>query len=305
MTDAFENRALGAFLGLAVGDALGTTLEFSARDSQAHHSEMTGGGPFRLQPGVWTDDTQMALALADSLLACEGLDEHDLMNRFLSWYRDGEYSPTGRCFDIGIATSQALNRFERTGDPIGGSTDPLSAGNGCLMRLAPVALFHADDEAAAALAAERQSATTHAAAECVEASAWFARLLVRAIQGRPKTEVLATPHSGSGKVAALAAGSWRGKERAQIRSSGYVIDSLEAALWAVGTTATFEDAVALAVNLGDDADTVGAITGQLAGAVYGAAAIPDRWLAPLAWRDRLESTALALAARQDEPRRCC
>ena len=142
-TESIRNRALGAFLGLAVGDAVGTTLEFSSRDSQPRLVGMVGGGPFELTPGAWTDDTAMALALADSLAASEALDCRDLMDRFVGWRNNGDYSCTGRCFDIGETTSQALDRYLQTGHPIAGSTDPRSAGNGSLMRLAPVALrFH-------------------------------------------------------------------------------------------------------------------------------------------------------------------
>lgn len=289
------DRARGALLGLAVGDALGTTLEFSRRDQHPHHAEMTGGGPFRLAPGQWTDDTSMALALADSLVARRGFDPRDLMDRFVRWWRQGEYSCTGRCFDIGIATREALARYAAKGDPMAGSTDPNSAGNGSLMRLAPVALFGWRDAAAMRRLAAGQSRTTHAAPQAVEACEVFALLLREAILGAPPAAVLA-PRAWSGDpgIAAAAAGAWRGRAREAVRSSGYVLHTLEAALWAVERTDSFEAALVLAVNLGDDADSVGAVTGQLAGALYGLGGIPDRWLAPLAWRDRLVDTADAL-----------
>jgi ADP-ribosyl-[dinitrogen reductase] hydrolase len=120
---------MGALLGLAVGDALGTTLEFSPRDTRPHHTEMGGGGPFGLQPGQWTDDTAMALALADSLLSCGGPDPADLMRRFVDWWRKGAYSCTGTCFDIGTTTREALARFERTANPFSGSPDEDSVGS--------------------------------------------------------------------------------------------------------------------------------------------------------------------------------
>ncbi|MGI9169932.1 MAG: ADP-ribosylglycohydrolase family protein [Caulobacteraceae bacterium] len=282
-------------LGLAVGDALGTTLEFTARDSRPLHTEMTGGGPFSLLPGVWTDDTSMALALAESLASSGGLDEHDLMNRFVRWRRHIDYSPTGECFDVGNATGESLLRFEKTGDPIAGDADPQKAGNGSLMRLSPVAIFHRGEPGNAVEAARRQSATTHAAPECLAACAYYAGLLVRAIGGEPKGQVLAPcPWPDGGAVAKIADGSWRSKTREQIRSTGYVIHSLEAALWAVGGANTFEEAIVTAVNLGEDADTVGAIAGQLAGASWGASAIPRRWLEILAWRERLEIAVDAL-----------
>ncbi len=196
---SLRGRAMGALIGLAVGDALGTTLEFTTRDSHPLHTEMTGGGPFRLPPGVWTDDTSMALALADSLTAKGGLDEHDLMTRFVRWWREGAYSATGACFDIGTTTSAALAKFERTGDPIAGDTNLHSAGNGSLMRLSPVAIYHRNAPEKAIDAARRQSATTHAAPECLASCAFYAGLLVRAINGEPKDQLLAPSGMARGR----------------------------------------------------------------------------------------------------------
>lgn len=290
---AERDRAVGALVGLAVGDALGTTLEFSKRDSRAPVREMEGRGPFCLEPGQWTDDTSQALCLAESLLDRGRLDPGDLMTRFVAWWKKGRNSVTGECFDIGNATEAALRRYERTRDPLAGSEDPYTAGNGSLMRLSPVAIRFRRDAGRAREAARRQSRTTHAAAEAVAACEFFAELLVEAISGRPKEEVLRPRTIGAegGKIVGIAAGSWRGKSRDEIRSCGYVADSLEAALWSVGGAGTFREALETAVNLGCDADTVGAITGQLAGALWGFEAIPDSWLAPLAWRDRLRETA--------------
>ncbi len=291
---AVADRACGALLGLAVGDAFGTTLEFTDRDEQPHHTEITGGGPFELEAGCFTDDTSMALCLADSLLAKGNLDPHDLMQRFVSWWREGENSPVGRCFDIGTTTYAALAQFERTGDPISGDPSPNAAGNGSLMRLSPIALFFKDDETQARAAARRQSETTHAATECLDACDWFSSLLVRAINGTSFEDLFRETPAYGAKVSAVANGSWRQKSRSEISSSGYVIDTLEAAVWAVSQASSFEEALILAVNLGDDADTVGAVTGQLAGAIWGRAGIPDRWLHSLAWRPKIEQIALEL-----------
>ncbi|MFH5927481.1 ADP-ribosylglycohydrolase family protein [Roseomonas xinghualingensis] len=291
------DRARGALVGLAVGDALGTTLEFSERDEHPHHAEMTGGGPFRLKPGQWTDDTSMALALADSLIAHPDFDARDLMDRFVSWWREGAYSCTGTCFDIGMATRDALARYLKSGNPFAGSTDPYSAGNGSLMRLAPAAIHALHDPAFAQHLAVQQSRTTHAAPQAVEACSFFAELLMEAMQGVPKAELL-EPRGWKGDPAIVAAakGTWRGRDRSAVRSSGYVVHTLEAALWAVERTESFEEALVLAVNLGDDADSVGAVTGQLAGALYGMSGIPARWLEPLAWQARLVGLADALLA---------
>ncbi|HTN15595.1 MAG TPA: ADP-ribosylglycohydrolase family protein [Sphingomonadaceae bacterium] len=293
--DAIRNRAMGAMLGLAVGDALGTTLEFRPRDSYPRLMDMVGGGPFGLEPGVWTDDTSMALALAESLAACGSLDETELMQRFVRWHEQGEYSPTGDCFDIGTTVRQALTRFKASGNPLSGSTDPLSAGNGSLMRLAPVAIRYWNDRAALRDAASRQSRTTHGADEAVDACVAYAELLADAIVGKPASEVLqARSDDLAGNIAPILAGSWRGRQRDTIRASGYVAHALEASLWSISRSGSYAEAVLTAANLGEDADTTAAITGQLAGALHGVGAIPQHWLDRLAWRDRLEAAATRL-----------
>ena len=292
---SIRDRALGAFLGLAVGDAVGTTLEFEDRDTRPRLEDMVGGGPFNLPAGAWTDDTAMALALADSLAASEMLDCRDLMDRFVAWWRNGDYSCTGRCFDIGITTRRALTRYRRTGDPFAGSTDTKSAGNGSLMRLAPVALRFLHDRPRLVTTATDQSRTTHAAEEAADACRAFAEMLADAIAGAPRATLLSSrSFDGAPAIAQVLAGSWRGRARHTVKSSGYVVDTLEAAIWSVARTADFRGAVLLAANLADDADTVAAVTGQLAGALYGLNGIPERWLEQVAWKDRLLDTAQRL-----------
>lgn len=295
MSETIRNRALGALIGLAVGDALGTTLEFEARDAKAPVYDMVGGGPFDLLPGQWTDDTSMALCLADSLIACDGLNERDLMERFCRWYRVGENSCTGGCFDIGVTTREALELFRRTDDPLAGPTDARTAGNGSIMRLAPVVLRHWNDTERLRDVSRRQSYTTHGADEAVDACDALATVLASLIAGKPLRDVLAGSYGAyCPGVQTVMDGSYRGKARSAIRSSGYVVHTLEAALWAVCETRTFRDAVLLAVNLGDDADTVGAVTGQIAGAAYGVSSIPEEWFNRLAWNDRIVETAQQL-----------
>ena len=289
------DRAKGALVGLALGDALGTTLEFARRDTEPPVTDIVGGGPFGLAIGEWTDDTSMALCLADSLLAVGELDARDLIERFCRWHEEGYNSVTGTCFDIGNATLGALESFRATGEPLSGSTDPRSAGNGSLMRLSPVAIRWWHDRAGAVEAARLQSRTTHGAAQAVEACALFAELLVEAIGGASKETVLrARDWPGDAEVANVAAGSWHTKNRDAISSSGYVVDTLEAALWCVDRTRSIEEALILAANLADDADTVAAVTGQLAGALWGMSGAPAAWLDKLAWRGRIESLATEL-----------
>jgi ADP-ribosylglycohydrolase len=297
------DRARGALIGLAVGDALGTTLEFRRPGTFEPIDDLVGGGPFGLEPGQWTDDTSMALCLAESLVESGGFDPRDQMERYVRWWREGHWSSTGRCFDIGNATRAALARFERTGEPFAGSTDPNSAGNGSLMRLAPIAIAYAHDPAEAVRLAGESSRTTHGACEAVDACRYFASLLVGAMRGVPKEELL-SPHYAvveglwaeeplTPTIDEVAAGSFREKEPPEIRGTGHVTRTLEAALWAFARTDDFRSGALKVVNLGNDADTTGAVYGQIAGAFNGASAIPAGWRERLAFGPALHELAVA------------
>ena len=315
-TAGSQTRYRGCLLGLAAGDALGTTLEFKRRGTFTPLTDMVGGGPFGLDAGQWTDDTSMALCLAESLLECGGFDARDQMQRYVRWWQEGYLSSTGTCFDIGNTVSGALRRFLNEegqagqGNPFAGSTDPHTAGNGSLMRLAPVPLFFAPAGAKEAIArAGESSRTTHGAAAAVDGCRYLAALILGALAGAAKEELLRPGFAPAGAedlwqnhpltepVAAVAAGSFRTKPPSQIRGTGYVVDSLEAALWAFDRSTSFEAGALLAVNLGDDADTTGAVYGQLAGAFYGEAAIPARWLGILCQRGFITEVADRLCAR--------
>jgi ADP-ribosyl-[dinitrogen reductase] hydrolase len=285
-----QDRFRGCLLGLAAGDAVGTTVEFQARGSFPPVKDMVGGGPFSLPAGAWTDDTSMALCLATSLVERQGFDARDQMDRYLRWYQEGYLSSIGRCFDIGTTTRGALGRYERSGDPFSGAGDPYSAGNGSIMRLAPVPMYFARNPRAALTFAVESSRTTHGAPECLAACRLFAAILLAALGGADKETVLfgarslvGEPGSESGltslepKLQAIADGAYRDKTTDQIRGTGYVVDSLEAALWAFWRTDNFRDAILLATNLGDDADTTAAVCGQVAGAFYGESGIPGHW----------------------------
>jgi ADP-ribosyl-[dinitrogen reductase] hydrolase len=297
-------RFEGCLLGLATGDAVGTTVEFRAPGSFPPVTDMTGGGPFRLRPGQWTDDTSMALCLADSLVECGGFDPADQMRRYVLWWREGYRSSTGVCFDIGNTVRAALALFEATGDPFSGSTDPQTAGNGALMRLAPVPMFFAGHPRQAIERAAESARTTHAAREAVDACRYLAALLVGALQGVSKEELLAPrycpvpgywdEHPLAPAVDAVAAGSYLTREPPQIRGTGYAVHCLEAALWAFHRGRDFREGCLLAVNLGEDSDTTAAVYGQIAGARYGSGGIPAAWLERLAEADLLGERARAL-----------
>lgn len=312
MIDTLQ-RYKGALLGLACGDAVGTTLEFKRPGSFSPIDDMVGGGPFNLQPGDFTDDTSMALCLAESLVEKQGFDPADQMQRYLRWYQDGYLSSTGHCFDIGTTTRAALLAFEQTGEPYSGSTHPTAAGNGSIMRLAPVPMAYANQPRLALERAADSSRTTHGAVAAVDACRYFAGLITGALLGVDKETLLSAHYCPvpdywqaqplAPEIDAVAAGSFKRLQPPQpasgglpspepvIQGSGYVVKSLEAALWAFYRSTTFAEGCLLAVNLGDDADTTGAVYGQLAGAYYGEAALPAKWREKLTMRPRIESLA--------------
>lgn len=295
-------------VGLAVGDALGTTVEFERQGTFPDVTDMVGGGPFHLLPGQWTDDTSMALCLAESLVECGRFDVRDQMTRYVRWYREGYLSSTGRCFDIGWTTRLAIEKFERSGEAYAGSTDPYTAGNGSLMRLAPVPLFFAENPEEAIRLASQSSRTTHGERRAVDTCRYFAGLIVGCLQGRTKAEILSphfTPVTGlwereplAPEVNGVAAGSFKHRRPEDIRNTGYVVHALEAALWGFYHYDSFDEGVLAVVNLGDDADTVGAIYGQIAGAYYGIDGIREEWRERIAMKETIVDLARELYERR-------
>jgi len=272
-------------LGLACGDAVGTAVEFYPRGRFVPLTDMVGGGKFRLQPGEWTDDTAMALCLAESLVVCRGFDALDQMRRYWRWANEGYWSCRPQAFGMGKTVSKALRRFHQTGDPVAGSTDPKDSGNGSLMRLAPIPMAWQFDRAQAIHWAIESSRLTHASPDCLASCAYFSALIWSALQGeQDKAQLLAEVSD-----IALPASMQRIADHAFLHASeddydgsGYVVATLEAALWAFFSTDSFEQAILRAANLGGDADTTAAVCGQIAGAFYGMDGIPSSWLSKLA-----------------------
>ncbi len=294
-----EQRYQGCLLGLATGDAVGTTLEFQERGSFAPINDMVGGGPFKLKAGQWTDDTSMALCLAHSLVEKKAFEADDQMQRYCRWRDHGYMSSNGRCFDIGVTVSEALSTYQGSGEPFSGPTSPFAAGNGSLMRLAPVVMYYSPEPELVLYYAGESSRTTHGAKECVDACRYFATLLHTAFEGADKQAILTsslyTPQTK--KVSAISSGDYRQKSIDEIIGNGYVINCLEAALWCFANTDNYRDAVLTAANLGDDADTTAAVCGQIAGAFYGVEGIPDGWKAQLHMRTELEALAIQLLSQ--------
>jgi ADP-ribosyl-[dinitrogen reductase] hydrolase len=272
-----KNRLLGSFLGLAVGDAVGTTVEFRARDTFEPVTDMVGKGPFNLPAGYFTDDTSMALCLAESLLEYPLLDRNDLLNRFSKWFREGVNSPTGRCFDIGTTTRSAIVNWEVTGSVVN-NTSVRDAGNGSIMRLAPAVIKHHDDSDLAIATAIMQGETTHGSVEACDSCDLLARVLLTAYVSNDKNAVLNIDAQDHWTASVKNILTTLDVSRDEVESSGYVIHTLHAALWCFKNTDNFRDAILLATNLGGDADTVAAVTGQIAGAFYGMSGIPIIWL---------------------------
>ena len=304
------DRYRGALLGLAVGDALGAPLEGLRPGWFEPVEAMVGGGFHGVEPGQWTDDTSMALCLAESLIERNGFDPTDQLERYRRWYREGYLSSKDHCFGIGGTTRESIERFEETGESYCGVGDPNRAGNGSIMRLAPVPLFFAHDPREAIERSAESSRTTHAARNAVDACRYFGGLLVGAVNGTEKEALLSQRHSPvpgyweqhplAPEIGEVASGSFKSRQPPEIEGSGYVVRSLEAALWAFCNSSSFEGGCLLAVNLGDDTDTTGAVYGQLAGAFYGVQDIPERWLDTVFQRPVIEGYAEKLYDRRPE-----
>lgn len=289
------SKAKGCLLGLACGDAVGTTLEFKSREwIKSPLTEMVGGGKFKLERGKWTDDTSMAICLAESLIECQGFEPIDQLKRYWRWASEGHNSSTGKPFGLGKHTMLSLFEFNRSGNPYSQRDNPQYSGNGSLMRLAPISLFYRNSLNLAEYA-RLSSKTTHASEECLQACEYFAFILQNALNGAEKENLFdcKIPENFD-RLPMILAGEFKIKTAEQIKGSGYVVESLEAALWAFWHTKNFREAILLAANLGDDADTTAAICGQLAGAYYGLEGIPKTWLEWLYRKADIERLAVKL-----------
>ena len=298
----------GALLGLAIADSMGAPLEFKNPGSFQPVNGMTGGGTHNLSPGMWTDDTSMALCLAESLIEKGDFDPIDQLQSYLRWFQEGYLSVNGHCFDIGNTTREALRIFQETGEPYPGLDHELSAGNGSLMRLAPVPLFYFTQPGKTIELSGQSSRTTHNHILAVDACRYMGSLINGALVGFSKEELL-SPHFSivpgywdehplAEEIDEVASGSYQEKEPPEIRGRGYVVKSLEAALWAFHQSESFREGCLLAVNLGEDADTTGAIYGQLAGAFYGKSGIPSEWIEKLACKEMIHEKIKGLLAHQ-------
>ncbi len=288
---SLEDRLKGCLFGLACGDAVGTTVEFKRRGTFEPMTDMVGGGPFNLEKGQWTDDTSMALCLAQSLVEKNSFDAQDQIEKYCQWANSGYMSSNGKCFDIGNTVRSALTKFKETGEPFSGATDKYSSGNGSIMRLAPIPIFYHSDYGKAIHFAGESSRTTHGSLLCIESCRLMCDLILNAFVAEDKDEILKnTSYEPTTKeVMALKHGEFSSKSYEDMTGSGYVIDSLETALWCFFNSKSFKEAILLSVNVGNDADTTAAVCGQIAGAFYGLEGIPKDWRESITMKSEIES----------------
>lgn len=302
-------------MGVIIGDALGCPVQFMDRRSIARQpvTKMTGYGTYNMPPGTWTDDGSLTLATLVSIRENKGINPADIMYRFALWLTKGEYTPFGEAFDNGRGTTEAIVRYMNSPDvSTCGGTTVRDNGNGSLMRIIPVCLYCYDQQQAGKLTdadaialIDRVSGLTHnhirakiacglyyfMIREILNADGSLIERLQKGIDAGTAFYMQDPQYSGEisryGRLRDLSA--FRGLPASEIKSSGYVVDTLEAAVWSLLKTGTFRDALLVAVNLGDDTDTVGAICGGLAGLYYGYDEIPDDWLAVIQRRDWIEN----------------
>lgn len=294
---SLRDRFQGALLGLAVGDALAAHTQFRKPGSFEVVGDLLGGGPFDMPRGAWTDDTAMALLLAESLLEREGFDAHDQVQRYARWQREGYGSATGQCVGISASVARALTTAQYKRQPFAGSHDPERLDKDPLSRVAPAAMyFFADASMAVSRAAEAARITAQAplVLDCVRL---LAAMLHQALSGREKADVLRPPRelweSPNTRVEVLAVyeGSYARRMPPDISGGGQILQSLEAALWAFHHAANFREGALLAANLGGDSDVVTAVYGQIAGAHNGVSAIPGIWRNSLIKQELVIDTA--------------
>lgn len=262
-----RERLLGMFWGLVVGDCLGSPLQFIGKDAHRRVTEMESCACFQTPPGYWTDDASMAFCVAESFVRRRGYDLSDIANNFVRWMDEGFWSSLPYAFDVGEATAMAIRQMRRLGALRNG--DEASQGNGSIMRLAPAYIIsesHGDPGILHAI-----SDLTHNSSIIRGTVDLMASVLKDHLQGR-RTSIRSIYRS-----------------RADVDNSGWAVSTLQAALWAFESSETFEAALIAAVNLGGDADSIGAVCGQIAGAFHGYQAIPERWLAAIKERERIHA----------------
>ncbi len=301
------NLYQGALLGLAIGDALGAPVEFKKVGEFEPVTDFRYCEHFDLPPGCWSDDTAMALCLANSLIEKQSFDPYDHLHKYKRWLEEGYCTSTGRAVGVGQTILRSLLLYKDGDEPYVREARIYSEGNGSLMRIAPIPLYFRNNPALALENAVLSSLVTHGASICSDCCQYYTGLIIGALNGVTKEELLSDLYCPvvdyyntnplHEEVLAVAKGSFRDNEPPFITPSGYVPKTMEMALWAFSATDTFKDGLLKAVNYGGDADTVGAIYGQLAGAYYGKVGIPEMWVNKVAKSEEIMSVAVRLCVK--------
>lgn len=302
--DVKDLKSIGCFIGLACGDALGVTLEFSKRDFNKVHDDIIGGGYFRLNAGNWSDDTSMALCIANSLIN-NGFNLKEQLKNYQLWIEYGRFSSIKKSFGIGGTVAHSLVDFIKNGTIYTKQTDPNTAGNGSIMRLAPIPIYFRGQGMESVMNYSMESSkTTHGALECIETCAYLGLIIFSCIEENEPTKEFVLFNEKQKKlllsvvkekkVIDIINGSWINLKYEELPNTPYVIDTIISALWCFYNTNSFKDAIVKAVNLGGDADTIGAVTGQIAGAYYGLNNIPQKWIDIITHSKQLQDIAYDL-----------
>jgi len=278
-----RDRFQGSMLGLAVGDALAVHTQYRKPGSFAAVGDILGGGPFDLPRGAWSDDTAMALLLAESLVECDGFDANDQVQRYARWQREGYGSATGQCVGITASVARALATAQYRHQPFAGSHDPNQLDREPLSRVAPVVMFFFADPAEAVARAAESARITAQAPMVLDCVRLLAAILHQALAGKEKGAVLRPPRdlwitpTTRPEVLAVYEGSYSRLDLADVQAGGHIVQALEAALWAFQRSANFREGALACANLGRDSDVVTAVYGAIAGAHFGVSSIPGIW----------------------------
>lgn len=289
------SKTLDAILGFSIGDAMGVPIEFTSRHILNQHklTEMVGFGSHQVPEGTWSDDTSMVLATMDSIIENQAINCEDMMQKYCEWYKNAKYTATDKLFDIGGATQISLSNYINYHMPLEkcGQRSINSNGNGSLMRILPVSLFLASrnlSEQEETFIVNSISELTHGHEISMLGCKIYTDYVKSLLQGKTKQQAYQSlkekdyskyysDTSIDAYYRILQKDISKFPEE-QINSSGYVVDSLEACLWSFLNNDNYESSVVTAINLGDDTDTIGALTGALSGIMYGVQQIPERWM---------------------------
>jgi len=306
-----ENLSLDILLGVSVGDAIGVPVEFKSRDEIKKEpvEDMVGFGTYDLPPGTFSDDSSLTFCLAEALVS--GYDLNAIARNFINWRYDNYWTAAGAVFDVGVTTQHAINRLLKGVQPdLAGDFEVSSNGNGSLMRILPLLLHIKDKPIIERYQITRQvSSMTHGHVRSAIACFYYLEFAMGLLKGADKYDVyrglqrafsefldgLSINHEEKNIFHRLLIDQIDLIPEDQIKSSGYVVHTLEAGIWCILTTDNYRDAVLKAVNLGDDTDTTGAVTGGLAGILYGHETIPINWKKQLARRVDIEDLALRMS----------